>query len=410
LERDGKIGGHYMTRERLLPDFLQAYSLYTANTESAKIFHEWVGISLISSVLRKKVKFKLGRLSVYPNLYIVLVAEPGKARKTVAMSYGVPLLKHIEDIKMSADSITREALLQDLERCAVDSPMPDGRLFKHSSLSIISPEFESFLGQKTDNAKMLVLLTDLFDCSEDPYKYRTKNSGDTIIPSVYLSILGATTPESLATAFPSAAIGGGLSSRILFIWADVKDKKVPIPEETEEIITLKSLLKNDLFTISQLAGVYDFTKEARDYWISWYNTYEDLDINRLCTDPSFNGWYSRKPMMVLKLGMILSASKSNETLITSQYLAEAIIKIEEAEVLMGNAFRSVGRSQFTGETDKVISIIKANKEIDEHSLMRMVWRDLDSVKFETVINTILSTGRVKKFVTGDKPTYIYVRD
>lgn len=400
-----------MSKERTLPDFLTAYRQYTENTESARIFHEWVGISLISSALRKKVKLHLGRLRVYPNTYIVLVAEPGKARKSVAISFGSPIIKSVEDIKMSADAITREALLQDLELCAVDSLMPDGRMFKHSSLSIISTEFESFLGQKAENAKMLVLLTDLFDCAEAPWKYRTKNSGNTTIPSVFLNILGATTPESLATALPSAAIGGGLTSRMLFIWADKKEKKVPIPFETEKTLELKEKLKKDYFLISQIAGEYIFSKDAVDFWVSWYNKYEDLDINRTCTDPSFNGWYSRKPMMILKIAMIIAASESDELTLQTHHLNTAIKKIEETEQGMGNAFRSVGKSTITGEVDTVITIIRSNGKISQTNLMRAVWRDLDSVKFQNVIQTILSTGRVKKIIAADNEIYYeYISD
>lgn len=400
-----------MSKPRELPDFLEAYRAYTENTESARIFHDWVGVSLISSALRKKVKLHLGRIRVYPNTYIVLVAEPGKARKSVAISYGNPIIKSVEDIKMSADAITREALLQDLEACAVESLMPDGTLFKHSSLSIVSTEFESFLGQKTENAKMLVILTDLFDCAESPWKYRTKNSGNTTIPSVFLNILGATTPESLATALPPTAIGGGLTSRIIFVWADRKEKKVPIPFETPETLELKEKLKKDYFSIALIAGDYIFTKDAVDFWVSWYTDYEDLALDRVCTDPSFNGWYSRKPMLALKVAMILAASESNELSIETKHLQKAIKKLEETEEGMGNAFRSVGKSTITGEVDTVLTIIRSNRCITEQKLMRAVWRDLDAVKFENVINTIISTGRVKRTVDAKGVvTYHYVSD
>jgi len=396
---------------RLLPDFLDAYSSYTENTESAKIFHSWVGISIISSVLRKKVKLCLGRIRVYPNTYIVLVADPGKARKSVAISFGSALIKSIDDIKISADAITREALLQDLETCAVDSRMPDGKIFKHSSLSIISTEFESFLGQKVENAKMLVLLTDLFDCAETPWRYRTKNSGNTVIPSVFLNVLGATTPDSLATSLPPTAIGGGLTSRIFFIWADKKDKKVPIPFETSETMDLREKLKKDLFAISQICGDYILTPEAVEYWNTWYMKYEDLDINRICTDPSFNGWYSRKPMLTLKIAMILAASESSNLELTPAHLEKALTKVEETETGMGNAFRSVGKSAITGEVDTVLNIIRTNRIVKEQKLMRDVWRDMDSVKFTNVIDTILKTGRVKKTLQADGMVfYEYVSD
>jgi len=258
---------------------------------------------------------------------------------------------------------------------------------------------------------MLVLLTDLFDCAETPWRYRTKNSGNTVIPSVFLNVLGATTPDSLATSLPPTAIGGGLTSRIFFIWADKKDKKVPIPFETSETMDLREKLKKDLFAISQICGDYILTPEAVEYWNTWYMKYEDLDINRICTDPSFNGWYSRKPMLTLKIAMILAASESSNLELTPAHLEKALTKVEETETGMGNAFRSVGKSAITGEVDTVLNIIRTNRIVKEQKLMRDVWRDMDSVKFTNVIDTILKTGRVKKTLQADGMVfYEYVSD
>lgn len=403
-----------MTQKRSLSNWLKGYLEYTSGTESAKIFHQWVGLSMISCALRKKIHLSLGRLKIYPNMYVVLVAEPGRARKSQAIDFGLPFIRKIEEITVSADAITREALLQDLELCAFDSRMPDDSLFRHSSLNIISKEFESFLGQRSDNTRMLVLLTDLFDCSEIPWRYRTKHSGTNTVSSVYLNLLGATTPASLASSLPSSAIGGGLTSRILFVWADEKEKKVAIPVETLEALQLKRELDKDFFAISQMAGTYIFSNSARDYWIDWYETYEDLDTSRLCTDPSFNGWYSRKPMYILKVAMLCAAAESNSLDLLPAHLTQAIKYIESIEYNMGNAFKAVGRSLVTAEVDLVMNTIRENKEISEHQLMQDVWRDLDAAKFDNVIQTVIRTGRVKREfqTTGPKrgTWYVYLSD
>ncbi len=103
-------------------------------TESAKVFDRWVAFSIISSALRKKVSFKLGRLTYYSNLFIVLVAEPGVARKTQAINFGMEIVESVPDIIMSADATTIQALFDDLESSAVDEPMKDGTLLRHSSV------------------------------------------------------------------------------------------------------------------------------------------------------------------------------------------------------------------------------------------------------------------------------------
>ena len=149
---------------RHLQNWLDAYLELNENTESARVFDVWVGYSVLAAALRRKAYLKLGRLVYYPNIYVVLVADPGVARKTQAIKYGVSFLDTIPEIVTCADSTTKEAMTDDMEASALDELMDDGTQLRHSSLSIISKEFESFLGQKKENTRMLIALTDLFDC------------------------------------------------------------------------------------------------------------------------------------------------------------------------------------------------------------------------------------------------------
>lgn len=381
---------------RKLPDWIDGYLQFTEETESARVFHKWVAVSMIAAVLRKKVRLSLGRINVYPNMYIVLVAEPGAARKSQAINYGIKFLEKIPDINTTADSITREALLQDLEGSAIDEQLPDGSTFRHSSISIISKEFEAFLGQKAENTKMLVLLTDLFDAQEIPWRYRTKSSGNSTIPSVYVNLLGATTPESLASSLPPSAIGGGLTSRILFVWAARRNKKIPKPIITDELRELAEKLQSDLFRIAKIAGVYEFSPEADQFWHDWYMEYEEISPTRICQDKSFDGWYSRKQLFIQKMAQIRQASKGDGLEISLETLKEAIADIEEVEHHMARTFRAVGRSDITQDVDTVMQIIHEFKVIKEADLMNIIWRDIDSAKFDNVIRTALGTGQVKR--------------
>lgn len=395
---------------RKLKNWLNSYVEYTENTESAKIFHPWVGYSMISAALRKKVWLHLGRIKVFPNLYVVLVADPGIARKSQAISYGVDILSEITNIELSADAITKEALLQDLEACAADEQMPNGDMFRHSSLSIISREFESFLGQKQENTKMLVLLTDLFDCQELPWKYRTKHSGSNVIPSVYLSILGATTPESLASSLPVTAIGGGLTSRILFIWGDKKSKKIPIPFLSPELYERREALINDLTVISRIAGGYNFSSSCQTEWERWYMQYDERSPKRICKDPAFNGWYSRKPMLILKLSLMNAAIRHSNLIIEWDDISKAIANIEAAEEAMSKTFVAVGRSEVSPEVNVVANIIEAEGCISEPALLQRVWRDVDAKKFDNVIATVIRRGLAQRRFegpNGEKEIFYY---
>lgn len=383
---------------RKLSNWLSGYLEYTGNTESPELFNLWTGISCVAAALRKKVYFSLGRIRVYPNLYIVLVAEPGTARKTQAITYGRRIMSKLDSIILSADAITMQALLEDIENASQVEHMPDGTVMTHNSLTILSREFESFLGQKKENTPMLVLLTDLFDCEELPWKYRTKNSGTNTLSAVFLNILAATTPGSLASSLPSSAIGGGLTTRILFVFMDGKHKKVAIPEPPPQ--TLEVALAHDLEIISRIVGVYKFSEEAKEEWIKWYESYNENSPKRICTDPSFDGWYARKPMLMLKISQALAAARSSSLVMEWETVLEAQSLIESIEKNMGKTFTAVGKSDVSSEVALVISLVEKHKVIDEKHLLHLVWRDIDAKKFDNVVATAIRSGAISREMRG----------
>ncbi len=392
-----------MSERRQLKNWLKSYLEYVEETESAKIFKTWVGISVIASALRRKISFRLGRIIFYPNLYIILVGPPG-SRKSQAIKFGYELIKHLTDIVVSADAPTREALIQDLGRSTGEYLDPEDDPTRHCSMTVISSELETFLGGKKDNARMLTTLTDLWDCP-DKWKYRTKGAGTDNLQRVFLNLIGATTPDSIANCIPASASGTGFTSRIIFCFADKKHIKVPEPVETDEIIRLKDVLIKDLDIISRMTHEYTFSDEGRLFWHKWYNEYDDLDPERICQDNMFNGWYERKPTFILKLSLICAASKGHLTHIDSEHIIEAIKFIEESEHCMDSSFRVVGRSEIAAEVDLVLSLIEAYGTMTEQELMRLVWKDIDAGKLGNVMSTAVKSGKITRTTTANDLVY-----
>ncbi len=386
--------------KRNVDNWIDSYIKLQKNTEPAKIFDTWVAYSLIASALRRKVKLRLGRLTYNTNLYIVLVANPGVARKTQSIKYGTKFLKTIPEIITCADSATKEAMTDDIEKSALDHLMADNTPYRHSSLNIISKEFESFLGQRSENTRMLTALTDLFDCPGE-WSSRTRHGTSNAIIRPWINLLAATTPDSLANSLPASAIGGGLTSRMLFIYAERKKKRIAVPAMTKEEEKLQELLEQDLHKISMISGEYTMSQDCTNRWTDWYNNYdEDESGARICEDKSFSGWYSRKPMYIMKLCMVRAAAVSNSMVIEWKHVEEAIKAIMQVERVMGNAFKAIGKSEITAEVDAVYQIVREYKSISEKQLMSTIWRDIDSNKFENVIETLIKTGKIKRGYKG----------
>lgn len=382
-----------MAGVRKIDNWLKLYHNYTADTESPSIFHKWIGLSTIAAALQRKTWFNFGRIKIYPNLFILLVSDPGVCRKTQAISYAEDIILEIPNIRLAPDATTREALMDDLQSAReADVLLPNGELMTHNSLTIMSGEFETFLGNKKDNAPMIITLTDFFDCKAKPFLKRTKHSGDSKIDAVWLNLIAATTPESISQCFPVSAIGGGLLSRMISVWAGERTRKIPIPENPPDNIRIE--LIHDLAMIARISGGYNFTDESRKWWNDWYNKYDEQSSNRICKDPAFRAWYSRKPMFVIKVAHVLAASKTNNLFLEIPDLEEGLKYLEEVEYNMGKVFSSIGRSAITVDVDIILKLVCQYKYVSERVLKQLVWKDMDSRKFENVIETAIQTGKI----------------
>lgn len=378
-------------------NWIDTFCDYVEDTETPKIFARWSAISAIAAVLRRKCMLVFGRQETFPNLYIVFVGPPAKVAKSTSIDYMCQLLAELPCIHFSAESNTRESLFQALEESRDEFIKSDGKLFICSNLTVISREFEIFLGQKKDNSKLLIALTDLYDgkfTGSRPWKHSTKHSGKSIIPLPFLNIIGGTTPDSLARGLSSDSIGDGFTTRIIFVYQDVRPKDVPRPSWTEWHETTSINLIQDLGVISNLVGKYTTTEECNLKYDKWY-VEQRHSSKRICTDRAFVGWYDRKPLFVRKVAMICKAAYSDDMILEWKDFQTAIDYIEDVEQTMALSFRGVGRSDLTLDVDMAYTIIKSRDFISDKELLSLTWRDMDSNKMDAVISTLTRSGKIR---------------
>jgi hypothetical protein len=75
-------------------------------------------------------------------------------------------------------------------------------------------------------------------------------------------------------------------------------------------------------------------------------------------------------------------------------------EIQDTEIQMGIVFKAIGKSVVTSEVELIMQIIRTRKHITEKELMQLVWRDIDSNKFDNVIETAKRTGKVVRGFRG----------
>lgn len=368
---------------RQLDNWLEGYMQYTDNQESPDLYHKWCAVHLIAANLQRKCYLNWGYITFYPNFYIVLVGPAGKCRKGTAMGPAYHMLREL-GIKIAAEAITREALIRELKQSNGTQIDPiTGKMYLHSSLSIFSPELVVFLGH--NNAQLLSDLTDWYDCRER-WTYRTKNMGTDEIVGVWVNLLGATTPDLIQSTLPHNAIGGGLTSRMIFVFEEKKRKTVPIPFISNDIKSLGEVLLRDLEQINMISGEFRITSKFLDLWVDWYSA---ADAKPPFKDPRFAGYIERRPTHILKLSLIMNVMRAdgNQT-ITDVDLQSAIDLLLETEVNMPKTFGGVGKSQNVDVTNKVIAYVAEQKEVRRSELVRIFYHDADRMVMDNVLRTL----------------------
>src|SRR5690606_35947248 len=154
-----------------------------------------------------------------------------------------------------------------MKRAATNFTDPtDGNIKFHCAVTAFSEELSVFLGQ--GDIAYLASLTDWYD-SKDDWEYETVGRGKDSLQGLCLTFCGGTAPDWIQSMLPQEAIGGGFTSRIVFIVEDKKKHIVPEYEMDEEAIELGNKLRRDLERIGNLRGAMTFTDTAKELYKTW---------------------------------------------------------------------------------------------------------------------------------------------
>lgn len=375
---------------RQLPDFLAGFLEYAHNTESPLSYHTWAALFCVSTALGRRVYMRWGHTDVYPNQYIVLIGPSG-VRKAEPLKIARTLIS--PRLETVSESITKEALRRRLKN-ALKNETVEGSIHMHCSAALIAEEMAVFLGAGDMN--FLADLTDWYDC-KDKWTYETKNQGIDEIIGVCFNILGSMAPDWIPSAIPAGAIGGGFTSRVIFVVEARKGKTIANPNLHPPDLELQEKLRADLDEIMKLSGEMVFDADALNMYQDWYIREEQRTASGrpAIADPRFAGYVSRRATHIKKIAMSISAARSDSLVITESDLRRALMLMEQVERRMPEVFGSVGHSMYSEQTDKVVKLIKSHKKILRSDIMQLLYRDIDSKTMDVIESTILATKMVR---------------
>lgn len=366
---------------RLLCNWIDAYMDYTYNSEPPNSYKKWSAISTVAACLQRKCSLQWGG-TLYPNLYIVLVGPSG-TRKTTAMKPAQSLLRKV-GVKMSPEAVTREQLIRRLRKAGESEVSETGNIVMHASLTIFSKELTVFIGY--NNPTLISDLCDWYDC-DDKWSYETKNMGTDDITNVWVNLIGGTTPRLLQATLTQVATGGGLTSRIIFVYEQYKGKIVVTPFMTEKEVGLEENLIHDLEAIRMMHGEFKPDESFISRWSDWYSIQGN---NPPFHDPYLDDYLTRRGTHVLKLSMVFNASRTIDMVLTSEDFDRALKELMVVEKKMPMTFRGIGKNPDVDVTDRVMTTIALRGEIPFDSLLGIHYADADRDTLWRIVNTLMS--------------------
>lgn len=380
--------------ERYAGNWIESYIKHAEGQESPQLFHLWVAISTVSAVLRRNVYLDMGYFRIFPNFYMILVSPSGTCRKGIALSMGEKFLDDIDGINIYRNKLTPEFLLQYLKDEASSHDVKDDNgdmvTEERSQATLIVPELTTMLGSASYASDLKITLTDLFD-GKRSNDYGTKGKGKLRISNVNINFIGASNPTWLAKSFTEDAFGGGFMGRIIFVYQD-KGKKVAWPEKDEATKTLEKMLLLDLQHISRVCGNFKVTVNARDFVTEWYESFEPEVGTRM------SGYFERKQIHLLKLGMVLSISESDSLILREKHCEDALSLLDQIEAWMPDAFAFIGATLEAQIEQRIIDLMNSNGGYSkEKNLLKSVRKDLKGKReFDNIMYTLRASGTVQK--------------
>lgn len=381
-------------------DWLMSFLDYAKHGEAPTKMYFWVGVSAVAGALARRVWIEQTYFRWYPNFYIILVAPPGIVSKSTTAGIAMKLLRQVPGVHFGPDIITWQALVEDLANSTETFELNN----KHhimSALTVSSSELGNFLDPQ--DRKQIDLLITLWD-GESGLEKKTKTSGDDSIENPLLNMIACTTPTWIAGNFPEYMIGGGFTSRAIFVYASKKQNYVAYPflatppnmEEHEQ------KLVHDLTAMTkELKGPFHLTKEAIEWGTAWYTRHYQKDHN--LDNAQFGGYIARKQSHIHKLAMIISASQGNSMEITDDQLKLANKMVSELESEMQGVFQQIGKNEKSNHADKIVAFIKQKKVATYEEVYRFVYAYFPALKdFEGVLAGCIKTGMIKmKQIKGE---------
>jgi len=391
---------------RHFPSFIQAFLDYNKNLGVSQKFLLWSAISGVAGCLERRTWVVYnGSQVIYPNLFVMLIADSGIANKSTAGRAIMEIMYETEALNFMSTQMSGASLIKQMSQAGENTVFQhEGVNYKNSSLYSYSSEAKVTIGDSKGLNGVQELLTDFYDCG-DPNIWSNKkgwnkdtlSGGNITVYNPCLNLLYCSTPTWLVEAVGKSGIAGGFASRVLFVtekerfkgtngWLDDDEIKGTTDQET------RTKLAEDLKQITKLGGRFRTTKGFKEK----YNEILEKRNQAIDADPKgeMASYYSRKMWHCMKLAQVLAADQSNELVLTPEHLESAKDLLEALEPDMYSCFAVTGENKNLISFTRTWEVIRTKSIWSKHDLVKATFKHATSAQLDEHLKNLHAMKKV----------------
>lgn len=402
-------------KTRRVTNWVEGFCDYCDVLQSPRLFCRWAAISLLSSVIERKLWVYTKGSNLYPNLYIILVGPPGQG-KTAVLSQSRRFLQklippsgsnqgpHIAPSYVSSASLI-DAVADAKVKVIRINEVPN--YVEYNYLTVIATEMQVFLPEY--DPKFMGALTDIYDGESHESRLRT-NKLHIKIEHPQINLIGGTTPSYLNSFLPEGAWDQGFTSRTVIVFSG-EEKYTPIfggKENHDRLGSLYVSLLDDLRDIQHLFGKLSWTVDAAGAITEW----DKRGRKPVPEHGKLLHYNSRRLAHLIKLCIVASISQSNSLSIEVGDYQLALDWLLEAEAVMPDIFTSMGGISGDGKAMEDVWFMvyklwsKNQRPVPEHVVVTMLKQRVPAYSIMNIIAVMLRSNMLKQEIVGSTVCYV----
>jgi hypothetical protein len=387
-------------------NFIVEFTRLCKGTEIPGLYAIWSGISAVSAVLGRRVWVDMGTFSIRPNLYIILVGSSGRFRKSTTIDLAQDLLRGVKPpIHFVAESLTPEALFASMARSTKKLLTPDGEI-KLSEGFVVADELSTLLNRKAYEMGIAPKLIQMFDCKPKA-EYETRGRGLEVIINPCLGMLAGSTLDWIRTALPSDAVGGGLTSRIIFVYVD----KAPPPVHRPAIsLAQREMMAKMTEALGMIRNAQGPVVVSDGAWEYDKTEYMEWSKSAFFLNPMLSGYASRRQGHAFRVAIALSASEHpayGQIVVEERHLSAAYDLLRATEVTIPRIVMLLTCSEKGAIGELLVEYARTSPGgLLYGDLLRSVSQKVTAREFDDVVTTLTRSGRMRVENTATGRRYV----